>query len=147
TLRLPVKDPGFTEADLLPITQKVRNVFEGSPTTPPARSPTPAPGPAPVGTSVDDLGKELCQVALPQQVAVELSTAGLFLEIVTDEAYQDYPWELMHDGNNFYCLRHYIGRYVNVSQVFASAGLAAGNAANTLGPFHPLRVFVICADE
>jgi CHAT domain-containing protein len=147
TLRLPVAQPGFTKQDLVPITQMVLQIFGGPPAASPRRGPTPAPWLAPGDLTIDELGKALCQATLPRQVEVELSTEGLFLEIVTDEAYQDYPWELMHDGNDFYCLRHYIGRFVNVSKVFATPVLAAGDVATTLGPFNPLRVLLICVDE
>jgi CHAT domain-containing protein len=148
TLRLPVSTPGFTKDDLEAIIPPlVQQIFGRPPAGSPRRNSTPAPGLTPAGPPVDELGKALCQAALPRQVEVELSSEGLFLEIVTDEAYQDYPWELMHDGTDFYCLRHYIGRFVNVSKVFATPGLAVGNAANILGPFSPLRVLLICVDE
>src|SRR5205823_645572 len=31
-----------------------------------------------------------------------------------------YPWELLHDGKEFLCLKHFVGRYVNALPLQAS---------------------------
>jgi CHAT domain-containing protein len=49
----------------------------------------------------------------------DLRSPGLFLELGTDEALVNYPWELLHDGDDFLCLKHYLGRYVNTTRISA----------------------------
>jgi CHAT domain-containing protein len=59
-------------------------------------------------------GKQLYKCAVPPHLRIELRRAGLFLEIGVDEKLVGFPWELMHDGDDFLCKKHRIGRYVNV---------------------------------
>jgi CHAT domain-containing protein len=47
----------------------------------------------------------------------DLRTRDLFLEFGTDEGLVNYPWELMYDEEDFLCLKHYIGRYVNTTKI------------------------------
>ena len=66
---------------------------------------------------LDDLvrtGKQLYKCAVPPHLRFELRRSGLFLEIGVDEKLVGLPWELMHDGDDFLCRKHRIGRYVNV---------------------------------
>ena len=65
------------------------------------------------------LGRELLRTLCPQPVRVELRrpVKDLFLELGLDEALLDYPWELMHDGREYYCLTHRMGRFVNSNQM------------------------------
>lgn len=63
-----------------------------------------------------DLGWQLSDLVFPKAIKPDLKKGGLFLEIGLDEDLQGYPWELMHDGDDFLCLKHYIGRYVNVKE-------------------------------
>lgn len=63
-----------------------------------------------------DVGQEMMNFLLPMQVARELSAApSLFIEVGVDRALLDYPWELMHDGEDFLCLKHRVGRFVNIT--------------------------------
>ena len=63
-----------------------------------------------------DVGGLLFDIVLPTYAQNELLRGDLFLEIGTDELLLHYPWELMHDGEDFLCLHHHIGRFVNLAQ-------------------------------
>jgi CHAT domain-containing protein len=63
-----------------------------------------------------DLGWQLSDLVFSQAIKTDLKKGGLFLEIGLNEDLQGYPWELMHDGDNFLCLKHYVGRYVNLKE-------------------------------
>ena len=143
TLRLPVGTPGLTRASLHPVDDQIKAIFAETEGTAGDGGPPPAPQLGPLPT-VQDLGQQLFDIALPTDVGWELRDAGLFLEFGTDEALQNYPWELLHDGDEFYCLKHFIGRYVNVSE--GIAGGAKGPKVS-LGPFNPLRALVVCVDK
>lgn len=74
---------------------------------------------APAADSLDNLrdeGGSLFNLVLPQSVASDLGATELFIDIGTDEALIPVPWELMCDTAGFICLRHAIGRYVNLKQ-------------------------------
>jgi len=143
TLRLPVGTRGLTRASLQPVDDQIKAIFAETEGTTRDGGPPPAPqfGPLP---AVVNLGKQMFDITLPWDVALELRDAGLFLEFGTDEALQNYPWELLHDGDEFYCLKHFIGRYVNVAEKIA--GGAKGPKAS-LGPFNPLRALIVCVDQ
>jgi CHAT domain-containing protein len=147
TLRLPVNQPGFTIEDLESPANKVRKIFSLTPNTPRNSIALASIAPAEPLPTIEELGLELWQTALPQQVESELGGRGLFLEIGTDEKLQDYPWELMHDGDEFYCLKHYIGRFLNAAERIAPPSQSIGDKTSVLGPFAPLRVLVICVDN
>lgn len=59
-------------------------------------------------------GRELFELVVPQSIKAELRADPLFLEIGMDEDLLEYPWELMHDRQDFLCAKHYLGRFVNV---------------------------------
>jgi hypothetical protein len=59
------------------------------------------------------VGNMLLDLLLPRNIDVELRSGPLFIEIGVDEQLLEYPWELMHDGEDFLCLKHFIGRFVN----------------------------------
>jgi CHAT domain-containing protein len=61
------------------------------------------------------LGEELLTFLIPRYVQSDLRAGNLFLEIGMDTALLSYPWELMHDGEDFLCLKHSLGRFVNSS--------------------------------
>jgi CHAT domain len=61
-----------------------------------------------------DLGETLFDLVLPRYVADDLRIPDLFIEVGTDESLLHYPWELMRDDEGFLCLRHYVGRFVNL---------------------------------
>jgi hypothetical protein len=63
------------------------------------------------------LGNQMLDLAVPPYVQADLRGNAMFLEIGVDEMLLDYPWELMHDGDDFLCLRHYMGRFVNGASV------------------------------
>jgi hypothetical protein len=79
----------------------------------PAVSPSPATAlsPDPDFQALGDLLFNLVFVA--PYMAADLRKPKSFVELGVDEDLLGYPWELMHDGDNFLCLRHYLGRFIN----------------------------------
>lgn len=63
-----------------------------------------------------EAGGLLHTLTIPPNVQMELGEENLFLEIGIDEALLEFPWELLHDGTDFFGLTHSIGRFVNVSR-------------------------------
>ncbi len=58
-------------------------------------------------------GKKLYNLALVQPIRQVLERLeSSVVELVIDPVLQCLPWELMHDGNNFICFKHYIGRRI-----------------------------------
>jgi CHAT domain-containing protein len=82
-------------------------------------------GAAAAGVLADDeivrrtkaFGGQLLDSVVPPNVRAELRAAkDLYLEIGVDEPLIEYPWELLHDGTEFLCLKHRVARFVNVMQ-------------------------------
>lgn len=63
-----------------------------------------------------NLGRDMFEGLFPPFAQSELVRRDLFVEIGTDEALLHFPWELMHDGKDFICLKHFVGRFVNVGR-------------------------------
>jgi len=73
-----------------------------------------AAAPAADTAELAELGQQLFDMVLPKLVRSDLRQQGLFVELGTDEELLHLPWEVMHDGTGFICLKHYVGRYVNL---------------------------------
>lgn len=58
----------------------------------------------------------LYDLVVPSGIRPELLLPGLFLELGIDEPLVEFPWELMFDGEEFLCLRHRTGRFVNTTR-------------------------------
>jgi CHAT domain-containing protein len=84
-------------------------------------------------------GSQLFDLVIPQHARVDLRSHGLFLEIGIDEQLLNYPWELMHDGDDFLCEKHYVGRFVNV----ASRPIPPGEQPRAGSTLQPLSILVI----
>jgi CHAT domain-containing protein len=78
------------------------------------------PGVGSIDERVQYVGDQLQMYALTSNVASDLRVGQLFLELGVDETLVGYPWELMYDGDNYLCLKHWMGRFVN-----SAAGTAA----------------------
>jgi CHAT domain-containing protein len=103
-----------------------------------------APGIAPEKLQL--LGDQLLTQLLPTQNRVELDLrlTDLFLELGLDGSLQAYPWELVHDGSGFLCLKHPIGRFVS------NVELGPGRARETTrvgGEPMPLSVLLIAVPK
>jgi hypothetical protein len=69
----------------------------------------------------------------------DLGGKDLFLDIGIDHILVDCPWELLHDGEDFLSLKHFIGRFVNLRQPQSNRG-----PASTSGPdLGELKVLVV----
>jgi len=90
---------------------------------------------------LESLGQQIYMCIVPKHIRAELRAPGLFLEIGTDESLVGYPWELMYDGDDYLCNKHYIGRYVNVSD--PPIPLLAEDALHARGDLGKLSVLLI----
>jgi len=61
------------------------------------------------------LGQMMYIHVLTRAIRNQLACDGLFLEFGVDESLLKFPWELIYDGRQFLCLRHFVGRFVNSS--------------------------------
>src|SRR5262249_35626216 len=89
------------------------------------------------------VGKRLFDI-LPRKIQGELRSRGLFLELGLDEGLLGYPWELMHDGEEYCCLKHFVGRLVNTS---LPTGLPQRTPDNWTKPLEQLRVLLVSVPE
>src|SRR6266545_1979947 len=114
TIRPPVEERPLGPGELAPINNQLNDLAKtfnarASPATavqaPQTRDESLA--------SMEMLGNQLLDLVIPQYVQAELRSAELSLEIGMDEGLLEYPWELMHDGTEFLCLKHSVGRFVN----------------------------------
>jgi hypothetical protein len=121
SIRPPIRESGLTEADFeridsqLDTVKRLLNNVEGGRSVPVESSPASPKS----GGSADDvekslklLGTTLFNIILPRSVRNGLLANKCFLEIGVDEELNRLPLELMHDGQNYLCLKHSIGRYV-----------------------------------
>jgi CHAT domain len=102
-------------------------------------------GALPSDDDLIELGRQIFDLTLPPHVRAELRKRDFFLEIGTDDSLLHYPWELMHDGEDFLCLKHFIGRFVNLQQPPKEQ-----NGPNAYGPgsdLGELRVLVISVPQ
>lgn len=138
TMRPPVEDRPLGPNELRPIDDEVERALDALNTR---RGPR-APGVADANSTVMDMlataGGLLYDVSLPSYVQADLRTADRFLEIGVDEGLLGYPWELMHDGEEFLCFRHLVGRFIN-----STTGLAAPMMPGNLGPRAMEKVSVL----
>jgi hypothetical protein len=173
TIRPPVQDRPLGAGELKPIDDQLDVVVEALKVRAgrfaPPRGEDPGPVPDPQAGEVEEaeadeddgdgdgdeaderpiqkmelLGKLLYDLILPRYIQVDLRPPGQFLEIGMDEALLSYPWELMHDGEDFLCLKHAVGRFVNG----ASAQPFDAKPAPSWGTrFGPLTILVIAVPE
>ena len=119
TLRPPPQVRHLGTDDLSHISNELTKVFDRFVSASTGRSGQASVDAAEVDCSVTEtmtrLGKQLFRLLVPANVRSELAAESLFLEIGIDEKLVDYPWELMHDGRDFLCAHHYVGRFVNVA--------------------------------
>lgn len=89
-----------------------------------------------------EIGRNLFTQVLPDYLASDFRDRDLFIELSTDEALLHYPWELLHDGDEFMCLKHFMGRFINLSRADQAVGAARLGPARELGPLKVLLVSV-----
>jgi CHAT domain len=83
----------------------------------------------------------LYNLVIPNDIHGELAIEDIFLDVVVDESLITYPWELMHDGEEFVSLKYGIGRFVNNTNHGAISMLAPPPAFDE-GPLSVLLISV-----
>ncbi len=124
TIRPPVAEGQVGPEELEPIRDELgRVVAKLRGRSPPAggAAARAAPSADEVLADMELIGDQLFTFLIPRFVQLDLRTSGLFLEIGMDEALLSFPWELMYDGDDFLCLKHKTGRFVNASSQFPMA--------------------------
>ena len=129
----------MTELDLNPISQQLDEIVVGFEARA-ADGKQPA-GPSAIEADLQTTGSNLFTLAVPRPVDMDLRPQKLFLDIGVDERLVGYPWELMYDGDTYLCLKHYVGRFVNVTNAVAEPSSQATNWVGT--PLEELRVLLI----
>lgn len=129
-------DPINESLDALAAAQGGRGGADPDPGAPTAPAPAAV---AAMAARMAVLGDQLFVLMIPTELRPDLRVAGAFLELGVDEMLLGYPWELMHDGEEFLCLKHNLGRFVNARQ-----GVGAGPArASTPASGSDLSVLII----
>jgi hypothetical protein len=91
-----------------------------------------------------ELGIGLFELLLPPLVRTDLRREGLFVELGTDEDLLHLPWEVMHDGDDFICMKHFVGRYVNLRRTPELQARAMPEPGADVGE---LRVLVVAVPQ
>lgn len=141
TIRPPVQSLYLGPGELAPINQDLDQLIA----THDARGGQGGGGNALGGTAVLahalTAGNQLLNLVMPTDVQNELRGKDLFLEVGMDEALVGYPWELMHDEDEFLCLKHFMGRFVNATVGMIPAQLRGGGWLGAVS--RPLSVLLI----
>jgi hypothetical protein len=137
TIRPPLEGLQLGTGELVPITDSLNKLVTAFEQGRGAGSAGAAANPA-ITDAARKAGGLLFRLVIPEYVQSELAGDGLFLEIGVDEALLDYPWELLHDGTEFLCLKHSMGRFVNVSRPVIPGRVRPENAET-----RPLSILII----
>jgi hypothetical protein len=113
TLRRAVIELPFTPDDFDESVRKLRKLV-GSVGFNPGRGAMTVGRTPEVLTKLAYEGELLLDLVLSDVVGTDLAGDSLFVEIDTDEVLLPVPWELMCSREGFICLRHAMGRYVNL---------------------------------
>ncbi|MCA9668059.1 MAG: CHAT domain-containing protein [Myxococcales bacterium] len=90
-------------------------------------------------SDLHDVGERLCALLVPDEIKSRLSRGDRSMYLMVDELLVPVPWELLHDGETFWCRHFDMGRAVTTPQEIV------GQAA-PLPTVGPLRMLVICAN-
>lgn len=115
TIRPPLEKRLLGRGELTPINEELDKLVATLDARAAAANAAQAPA-TPDNVAIDQmtlLGNILLDLVIPNYVQADLRSGGLFLEIGMDKHLLKYPWELMHDGDDFLCLKHAVGRFVN----------------------------------
>ncbi|HEV3122007.1 MAG TPA: CHAT domain-containing protein [Isosphaeraceae bacterium] len=140
TMRPPVELLALGKTDLEPIDSQLEELASALSPRSAARPGRAREKAQPALASMERIGAMLMDLICPDYVKADLRPGPLFLEIGMDEGLLRYPWELMHDGTEFLCLKHYVGRYVNT---FTSAASPAAGSSQLGADLEPLKVLII----
>ncbi|MEJ7601581.1 MAG: CHAT domain-containing protein [Kofleriaceae bacterium] len=126
TLRPPVEVLPLTEMHLRSASQGLKELTVMASTLRSAARDLAAPGSpmveGPFEWELHSLGGLLYDLVMTDAARNDLRPANCFIDFGVGERMQHFPWELMHDGEEFICLKHSFGRFV--AGAAASPGLA-----------------------
>jgi CHAT domain-containing protein len=122
TLRPPVSLIPIYASDLAHASRMLRELTQGVARG--ARDVEPAPR-ADTVHDMESLGGLLYDLVIADSARHDLRLSDCFVDFGIEEAMLHFPWELMHDGDEFICLKHSFGRFVS-------------SAPQSLGPANPM---------
>lgn len=139
TLRIPADDVALSEEDLRP-TNAALNQFVVDADSRAAGTVVTAD----TGVDLTYAGQALFELVVPGHVQADLRVKSLFLEMGVDEQLVKYPWELMNDGQDYLCMKHSFGRFVNIQQARLVPG---GQGTSWIGtPVDEITVLLVGVD-
>jgi hypothetical protein len=139
TIRPPIEACNLSANDLMLIGQDLDRLAAQVQGRSPAAGGGAPPG-STTGATMTLLGNMLLELTVPPYAMADLRPGGQFVEIGMDESLLGYPWELMHDGEEFFCLKHALGRFVNSA---TRAGALTAAPANPFSTFSDLSVLLV----
>lgn len=87
---------------------------------------------------LEEVGGQLSHELVHPELAARLPAGDEAVFLQLDESLVAVPWELLHDGESFWCHRYDLGRAVQTPQTMVSKAASL--------PSMPLKMLVVCAD-
>ena len=143
TIRPPVEKRLLGRGELTPINEELDKLVATLDARAAAANAAQAPA-TPDNVAIDQmtlLGNILLDLVIPNYVQADLRSGRLFLEIGMDKDLLSYPWELMHNGDDFLCLKHAVGRFVNGAPL--TTPMRDRPAARLGSPLDMLKILII----
>ena len=86
-----------------------------------------------------EVGEQLTHLLAHPEILERLPSGDEALFLQLDESLVSVPWELLHDGDNFWCHRYDLGRLVATPQAMIGRSAPMPSSGS-------LRMLVICSD-
>jgi hypothetical protein len=119
TMRPPAEEIALAPDELKSINDQLNRLIGSASSGQAVRAAAEDTGPPAAVSMLNDLGTvggQLLDLIVPRYIQTDLRIGNRFLEVGVDESLLGYPWELMHDGDEFLCLKQYMGRFVNTTR-------------------------------
>ena len=119
-MRPPAEEIPLAPDELKSINDQLNRLIESATAGGAVRAAAGEPGSGLAVSILNDLGTvggQLLDLIVPRYIQADLRVGHRFLEVGVDESLLGYPWELMHDGDEFLCLKQYMGRFVNATSL------------------------------
>jgi len=118
TLRPPLKELPISAETINDLNYRLERIAQASHPRRQTQPSLPKSSSPPILGDLVTFGEQLMDliVADAADLRTELTRGNLLLDIGLDEPLLSTPWELLYDGEEFLCLKHAVGRYVNIAR-------------------------------